>query len=30
MGVPSVFLRAGFVEHARPSESKMIMRYNIG
>jgi GNAT superfamily N-acetyltransferase len=26
MGVPSVFARAGFVECARPSASKMIMR----
>ncbi len=29
MGVPSMFQRAGFVEVARPSESRMIMRYEI-
>lgn len=29
MGFPSVFREAGFVECARPSESKMIMRYYI-
>jgi GNAT superfamily N-acetyltransferase len=29
MGVPSVFEQASFVECARPSESKVIMRYHI-
>jgi GNAT superfamily N-acetyltransferase len=29
MGVPSVFEKAGFVECARPSKSKVIMRYYI-
>jgi GNAT superfamily N-acetyltransferase len=29
MGVPSVFEQAGFVEYARPSKSKVIMRYQI-
>lgn len=29
MGVPTVFARVGFVECARPSESRMIMRYFI-
>ena len=29
MGIPSVFQRAGFVECARPSKSRMIMRYYI-
>lgn len=29
MGVPSMFRRAGFVEVARPSQSRMIMRYEI-
>ncbi len=29
MGIPSMFEKAGFVECARPSESKMIMRYYI-
>jgi GNAT superfamily N-acetyltransferase len=29
MGVPSIFERAGFVECARPSKSKAIMRYHI-
>jgi GNAT superfamily N-acetyltransferase len=29
MGVPAMFRRAGFVECARPSESKVIMRYLI-
>ena len=29
MGVPSVFLRAGFVECARPSKCKTVMRYYI-
>jgi GNAT superfamily N-acetyltransferase len=27
MGVPAIFERAGFVEYARPSERKVIMRY---
>ena len=30
MGLPSVFERLGFVECARPSRSKVIMRYYIG
>jgi GNAT superfamily N-acetyltransferase len=30
MGVPSMFARAGFVECARPSKRKMIMRYFAG
>jgi GNAT superfamily N-acetyltransferase len=30
MGVPAMFERAGFVEWARPSKSKVIMRYLIG
>jgi GNAT superfamily N-acetyltransferase len=29
MGLPSVYKQAGFVEFARPSESKVIMRYRI-
>jgi GNAT superfamily N-acetyltransferase len=29
MGVPAIFKRAGFVECARPSEAKVIMRYSI-
>ena len=29
MGLPSLFERAGFVEVARPSKSKMIMRYTL-
>jgi GNAT superfamily N-acetyltransferase len=29
MGIPRVFQRAGFVEIARPSKSKVIMRYSI-
>jgi GNAT superfamily N-acetyltransferase len=29
MGVPSVFLRAGFIECARPSKCKTVMRYYI-
>jgi GNAT superfamily N-acetyltransferase len=30
MGLPSVFQKAGFVECARPSKRKMIMRYKPG
>jgi hypothetical protein len=30
MGLPSVFERAGFVECARPSKSRVIMRYHMG
>jgi hypothetical protein len=29
MGVPASFERAGFVECARPSEAKVVMRYHI-
>ena len=29
MGIPKIFEEAGFKEEARPSEAKMIMRYNI-
>jgi len=29
MGLPSVYKQAGFVECARPSESKVIMRYQV-
>ncbi len=29
MGVPAVFEKAGFMECSRPSETKVIMRYNI-
>jgi len=29
MGVPSLFQQAGFVECARPSQRKLIMRYDI-
>ncbi len=30
MGIPSVFERSGFVECARPSKSRVVMRYYIG
>jgi hypothetical protein len=29
MGLPSMFERAGFIEVARPSKSKVVMRYFI-
>jgi GNAT superfamily N-acetyltransferase len=29
MGVPSLFAQAGFIEIARPSQARMIMRYYI-
>jgi hypothetical protein len=29
MGLPQMFEQAGFVECARPSKSKVVMRYNI-
>jgi hypothetical protein len=29
MGVPSLFAKAGFVEVARPSAARMIMRYTV-
>jgi hypothetical protein len=29
MGVPDLFLRAGFKEVSRPSKSRIIMRYRI-
>ena len=29
MGLPSIFKKAGFAEHARPSKSKVIMRFRI-
>lgn len=29
MGIPAVFERAGFVQVARPSEAKMVLRYEI-
>jgi hypothetical protein len=29
MGIPAIFERADFVEYARPSKSKVVMRYYI-
>jgi hypothetical protein len=29
MGIPAVFERAGFVQVARPSEAKVVLRYEI-